>query len=254
MGSRIECPLDHPTFIGRYPNDWRYTARRDSVYTVMHLIVWVCSSVQLSSRSDFMYSPAILPCSQSMQIQSNPDRAMVLDKCAPGSICHAPKERPLPFHSALRKILELFIIDAMAVQQGRWSGRTTKILIEMPSAYFAERKTSFLLHRYLICSGCCLRSGCMDSLTISTIHLLEKHPLATRGILLLLRHPTPIAPAAGMTPDTPAKALGQRSPELLHYCSQRLSLSRRLDYALDLETPRTTSSAQRRSIYRQCRR
>lgn len=58
--------------------------------------------------------PAILPCSVSMQTQSKPQRAIVLDKCEPGSICQAPKDRPLPVNSALRRALELFMICAIA--------------------------------------------------------------------------------------------------------------------------------------------
>ena len=56
----------------------------------------------------------MLPCSVSMQTQSKPHRAMVLDKCVPGSICQAPKDKPEPVNSALRKALELFMTCAIA--------------------------------------------------------------------------------------------------------------------------------------------
>lgn len=41
------------------------------------------------------YLPSMLPCSVSTQIQSNPHLATILLRLEPGSICHAPNERPV---------------------------------------------------------------------------------------------------------------------------------------------------------------
>lgn len=60
-----------------------------------------------------LHLPAMLPCSQSINTQSKPDLAMVLDKCDPGSICHAPKDRPFPRPRAARKVFAFCIIDAI---------------------------------------------------------------------------------------------------------------------------------------------
>lgn len=56
----------------------------------------------------------MLPCSVSMQIQSKPHLAMVLDRCVPGSICHAPNDSPLPVCSAWRRVFAFFIICAIS--------------------------------------------------------------------------------------------------------------------------------------------
>jgi hypothetical protein len=57
-----------------------------------------------------------------MQIQSNPLLAMDLDRWVPGSICQAPKDKPLPLNNAPRSLLELFMTDAMVLKVDSKSG------------------------------------------------------------------------------------------------------------------------------------
>ena len=54
-----------------------------------------------------------------MHIQSKPARAIVRDRCVPGSICHAPKERPEPVPSAFRKVFA-FLITAAILEEEVW--------------------------------------------------------------------------------------------------------------------------------------
>jgi len=48
-----------------------------------------------------------------MHIQSYPDLAIALERCVPGSICHAPKEVPAPVFRAFKRVLEFFRTLAM---------------------------------------------------------------------------------------------------------------------------------------------
>lgn len=47
---------------------------------------------------------------------------MVLERCDPGSICQAPKERPEPVLSARCKVLAFFIVAAIVVDDEREAG------------------------------------------------------------------------------------------------------------------------------------
>jgi hypothetical protein len=48
-----------------------------------------------------------------MHTQSKPDLAIVLDRCEPGNICHAPNDVPLPVRRAFRRMFAVFITDAI---------------------------------------------------------------------------------------------------------------------------------------------
>lgn len=57
--------------------------------------------------------PAMFPCSQSTHTHSNPALAITLERLAPGSICHAPKEAPHPVFKDLCNRFAFFIMDAI---------------------------------------------------------------------------------------------------------------------------------------------
>jgi hypothetical protein len=67
---------------------------------------------------------------------------MVLDKCAPGSICHAPNDNPLPVDSALRRMLAFFIIDTIVLAFQLLQGSISLFLLRKTALYRKSKVTA----------------------------------------------------------------------------------------------------------------
>ena len=91
--------LDHPAFISCYPDNGADPTPGNGCDSLVHgAVYWVSVSSRrcccAARREPTIVLPSMFPCSVSTKTQSKPQRAMVLDRLLPGSICQLETNQP----------------------------------------------------------------------------------------------------------------------------------------------------------------